>query len=67
MATVNVIVVTKSRILGRKSFLIAGKLSFEVVSNRHFYNYSICRSVVIATIKLGVVTFPKILGRRSYY
>ena len=34
MATVKVGVMTKSRILGRR--VIAGKLKFEVISNRHF-------------------------------
>ena len=57
MATVKVGVMTKSRILGRR--VIAGKLKFEAISNRHFYNYSIYRNVVIETIKVGVVTFPK--------
>ena len=49
-------VVTLPRILGR---VIAGKLRFEVVYNSHFYNYSIYKSVVIVTVKVGVVTFPK--------
>ena len=54
-------VVTLPRILGR---VIAGKLRFEVVYNSHFYNYSIYKSVIIVTVKVGVVTFPKILGRK---
>ena len=33
---------------------------FEVLCDGHFSNYSIYRSVVIATVKVGVVNFPKI-------
>ena len=54
-------VVTLPRILGR---VIAGKLRFEVVYNSHFYNYSIYKSVVIVTVKVGVVTFPKYLEKK---
>ena len=50
MATVKVDVVTKSRIW--EESVIAGKLKFEVVYNRHFYNYSIYKNVVVATIKV---------------
>ena len=57
-------VVTLLRILGRK--IIAGKFSFEVICDGHFYSYSIYRSVVIVNVKVGVATFPKILGRNSY-
>ena len=36
---------------------IAGKLRLEIVFNSHFYNCSMDRSVVMATVKLGVVFF----------
>ena len=44
--------------------VIAGKLWFKVVYNSHFYNYSIYKSVVVATVNVGVVTEYRILGRR---
>ena len=46
--------------------VIAGTLKFEVVYNSCFYNYYIYRSVVVATVNVGVVTESRILGRKSY-
>ena len=42
----------------KKERVIPGDLRFEIVCNSHFYNYSMYRSVVMATIKLGVVCLP---------
>ena len=46
--------------------VIACKLRFEIVCNSHFYNYSMDRSVVVPTVKLGVMSLPCILGTKSY-
>ena len=38
---------------------LAGNLRFKVVCNSHFYNYSIHRNVVMAIIKVVVVSPPR--------
>ena len=52
MATIKLGVV----LLVRKSYCY--NLRFEIVCNSHFYNFSIHRTVVMATVKLGVVSLP---------
>ena len=49
-----------------KKELLLVSYRFKVVCNSHFYNYSMDRSVVMETIKLGVMSLPCILGRKSY-
>ena len=41
-----------------KKKVIATNSRFEIVCNSHFYNYSLHRSVVVATIKLGMMSLP---------
>ena len=38
--------------------LFAGNLRFKVVCNSHLYNYFIHRNVVMAIVKIGVVSPP---------
>ena len=49
-----------------KGKVIVGKLRFEVVYNILFCNYFMHRSVVMATVKVSVVTKSRILARKSY-
>ena len=39
--------------------VIAGDLRFKIVLNRHFYNYSIHRNVIVTIVKIGVVSPPR--------
>ena len=39
--------------------VIAGDLRFKIVRNSHFYNISIHRNVVVAIVKVGVVSPPR--------
>ena len=50
----------------RKKRVIAGKLSFKIVCDGYFYKYFMGRSVVMATVKVDMVTKSRILGRISY-
>ena len=45
-------------IIFQEERVITRNLRFEIVCNSHFYNYSMHRSVVVATIKLGVMSLP---------
>ena len=42
-----------------KETVIAGNLRFKVVCNSHFYDYSIRRNVIVAIVKVGVVSPPR--------
>ena len=65
MVTIKVGVVSLPRILGR---VITGMLMFKDFCNSHFYNYSLHRNVVVAIIKIGVVSPPRIAKMlNSYY
>ena len=48
-----------------KETFIAGNVKFKIVCNSHCYNYSIHRNVVMAIVKVGVVSPPR-NGRICY-